>query len=94
MIYGTGPQQLENQSVGEYAASLKSRILAAFELVRRNVSKHHVYQKELYDQRVHGQPFNTGDWVWLYSPAIGRGVAINLIVHGKDLTLLRRRFLM
>ena len=32
-----------------------------------------MYQKELYDQRVHGQPFNTGDWVWLYSPAIGRG---------------------
>ena len=24
-------------------------------------------------QRVHGQPFNTGDWVWLYSPVVGRG---------------------
>ena len=43
MIYGTGPQQLENQSVGEYAASMKSRISAAFDLVRRNISKHHVY---------------------------------------------------
>ena len=22
---------------------------------------------------LHGQPFNTGDWVWLYSPVVGRG---------------------
>ena len=73
LIYGTGPKVMENQSVGEHAASLKSRISAAFDLVRRNVSKHHVYQKELYDQRVHGKPFNTGDWVWLYSPVVGRG---------------------
>ena len=73
LIHGTGPKAMENQSVGEYVASLKSRISAAFDLVRRNVSKHHVYQKELYDQRVHGQPFNTGDWVWLYSPVVGRG---------------------
>ena len=52
---------------------LMSKISAAFDLVRKNVSKHHAYKNELYDQRVHGQPFNTGDWVWLYSPAIGRG---------------------
>ena len=73
LIYGTGPQVMENQSVGEYAASLKSRVSAAFDLVRRNVSQHHVYQKELYDQKVHGQPFSTGDWVWLYSPVVGKG---------------------
>ena len=32
-----------------------------------------VYQKELYDRKVHGQPFSTGDWVWLYSPVMGKG---------------------
>ena len=73
LIYGTGPQVVENQSVGEYAVSLKSRVSAAFDLVRRNVSQHHVYQKELYDWRVHGQLFSTGDWVWLYSPVVGKG---------------------
>ena len=54
LIYGTGPQVVENQSVGEYAASLKSRVSTTFDLVRRNVSQHHVYQKELYDQKVYG----------------------------------------
>ena len=69
LIYGTGPQVVEN------ATSLKNRILvsAAFDLVRRNVSQDHVYQNKLYDQKVHGQPFNTGDWVRLYLPVVGRG---------------------
>ena len=64
--------------VAKYAASLKSRVSAAFELVRRNVSQHHVYQKELYDQKMHGQPFSTGDWVWLYSPVVGKGGSCKL----------------
>ena len=34
LIYGTGPRLVENQSVGEYATSLKNRISAAFDLVR------------------------------------------------------------
>ena len=37
------------------------------------MSQHHVYQKELYDQKVHRKPFSTGDWVWLYSPVVGKG---------------------
>ena len=64
---------LNNQSVGEYAASLKNRVSEAFDLVRKNMSQHHVYQKELNDWMVHGQPFSTGDWVWLYSPVVGKG---------------------
>ena len=73
LIYGTGPQITDNQSVGEYAASLKNRVSEAFDLVRKNMSQHHVYQKELYDRKVHGQPFSTGDWVRLYSPVVGKG---------------------
>ena len=65
LIYGTGPQIADNQSVGKYAASLKNTVSEAFDLVRKNISQHHVYQKELYDRKVHGQPFSTGDWVWL-----------------------------
>ena len=33
LIYGTGPQVVENQSVGEYATSLKNIISAVFDLV-------------------------------------------------------------
>ena len=54
LIYGTGPQIADNQSVGEYAASLKNRVSEAFDLVCKNISQHHVYQKELYDRKVHG----------------------------------------
>ena len=73
LMYGTGPQIADNQSVGEYAASLKNKVSEAFDLVCKNMSQHHVYQKELYDQKVHGQLFSTGDWVWLYSPVVGKG---------------------
>ena len=73
LIYGTGPQIPDNQSVGEYAASLKNKISEAFNLVHKNMLQHHVYQKELYDQKVHRKPFSTGDWVWLYSPVVGKG---------------------
>ena len=59
--------------VSTYAASLKKRMSEAFEIVRRNVSKHHQHQKMLYDVKVHGKPYKPGDWVWLHSPVIPRG---------------------
>ena len=73
LAYGTGNQEGESQSVGEYVASLKTKMSTAFDLVSKNVSKHHVYQKELYNQKVHGELFEAGDWVWLYSPVVSRG---------------------
>ena len=95
LIYGTGPQVVENQSVGEYAASLKSRVSAAFDLVRRNISQHHVYQKELYDRKVHGQPFSTGDWVWLHSPVIGKGGSRKLNFPWKGpYTVIKKKFIL
>ena len=63
LIYGTGIQEGESHSVGEYVASLKTKMSTAFDIVRKSISKHHVYQKELYDQKVHGQLFEAGDWV-------------------------------
>ena len=52
LIYGTGPQIADNQSVGEYTASLKNKVSETFDLMRKNMSQHHVYQKELYDRKV------------------------------------------
>ena len=31
------------------------------------------WQKEIYDRRVHGKPFEPGELVWLYCPATSRG---------------------
>ena len=73
IIYGTGAPEGESRDVSTYVASLKRRISEAFEIVRRNVSKHHQYQKTLYDEKVHGKPYKPGDWDWLHSPVIPRG---------------------
>ena len=73
LIYGTGNQEGESHSVGIYVASLKTKMSTAFDIMRKNESKHHVYQKELYDQKVYGKLFEAGDWVWLYSPLVSRG---------------------
>ena len=75
IIYGTGAPEGESRDVSTYVASLKRRISEAFEIVRRNayVSKHHQYQKTLYDEKVHSKPYKPGDWVWLHSPVIPRG---------------------
>lgn len=91
LVYGTGKQEVEDQSIGEYAASLKERMSTAFALVRKNVSKHHVHQKELYDQKVHGKPFSAGEWVWLYSPVVTRGSSRKLNCPWKGpYTVLKR----
>ena len=73
IIYGTGAPEEESTDVGTYVASLKRRMSEAFEIVRRNVSKHHQHQKTLYDEKLHGKPYRPGDWVWLHSPVIPRG---------------------
>ena len=63
IIYGTGASEGESTDVGTYVASLKRRMSEAFEIVWRNVSKHHQHQKILYDEKVHGKPYKPGDWV-------------------------------
>lgn len=73
IIYGTGAPEGESRDVSTYVASLKRRMVEAFEIVRRNVSKHHQHQKMLYDEKVHGKPYEPGDWVWLHSPVVPRG---------------------
>ena len=73
IIYGTGAPEGESRDVSTYVASLKRRMSEAFGIVRRNVSKHHQYQKMLYDEKVHGKPYKPGDWVWLHLSVIPRG---------------------
>ena len=46
LMYGTGKQEEEGQSVGEYTVPLKTKMSTPFAIVSKNLSKYHVYQKE------------------------------------------------
>ena len=41
--------------------------------MREHFAAKHERQKDLYDQRAHGEPYKEGDLVWLLSPVILRG---------------------
>ena len=71
VMYGTpGPIV---QSPSEHASALKQQMTAAFTLVRRHQIAKHKRQKDFYDQKVHGKPYEPGSVVWLHSPFVGRG---------------------
>ena len=57
----------------EFATALRKTLESAYELVRKKTGMGHARQKEYYDQKIHGKPFQIGDQVWLHSPAIRRG---------------------
>jgi len=35
-------------------------------------------QKELYDEKIHGKPYNVSDFMWLHNPAVPKGQAHKL----------------
>jgi len=56
------------QSPNEYAATLGKQMGQAFTLARKHSLTKHERQKEIYDKKVHGKPYQKGDHVWLHSP--------------------------
>ena len=54
----------------EYVDNLKRTLQKAYEVAREHIGEKQQFQKELYNQKVHGLPFCVGDLVWLYSPAV------------------------
>ena len=71
VMYGTPTPQ--SSTVPQYVADLRSSLCAAYEQVRERTGCKLDRQKELYDRKVHGQPFKPGELVWLHSPAVPRG---------------------
>ena len=61
------------RTLTEYAAHLRQNLEEAYQKVRDKMGHKLDQQKELYDQRIHGKPFEPGDKVWLHSPAVPRG---------------------
>ena len=68
----TPPGQAATSS-SDYALNLRQRLEKSFQEVRAKMSQKQIRQKELYDQKSHGAPFEMNDRVWFNFPAIPRG---------------------
>ena len=53
----------QSQSPIEYAATLKKQLTSAFYLAREQMGRQHMRQKEYYDKKLHGDPYQRGDLV-------------------------------
>lgn len=71
LMYPTGSS--ESMPVTQYALQLKEGLEDAYRLVREKLGASHQRQKDHYDRRVHGKPYEVGDLVWLHSTVIPRG---------------------
>ena len=69
-MYGSPEKEVE---IHKYAATLRTTLLKAYQLVRTTTSQRHEHQKPLYDKRVHGSPYSPGDLVWVFSDVVKRG---------------------
>jgi hypothetical protein len=47
--------------------SLKKSLTKAYSDVRYQLQASHELQKETYNKKVHGKPYQEGDFVWLYT---------------------------
>ena len=62
-------------SYGEYAKMMSETMEKAFHTVREHVGDKQERQKQFYDKKCHGKPFQTGDLVFLHSTVVPRGQA-------------------
>ena len=90
-----GLSNTQDKVATDYAQHLQSSLHDAYQNVRDTMGVCQQRQKELYDRKVHGEPFQVNDLVWLHSPALGRGQSRKLChpYHGLDLTRWSRSFL-
>ena len=71
LVYKTNKTQKVISS--EYAANLKQSLEQAYNKVRTTMGAKQLLQRQLYDRRVHGQPHQVGDLVWLHTTVLARG---------------------
>ena len=78
IMFPTEKPAADHVTYGEYAKTMKETMEKAFHTVRDHVGDKQERQKQFYDKKCHGQPFQTGDLVWLHSTVIPRGQAKKL----------------
>ena len=71
IVFGT--KTPPSESVGSYATHLRRSLSEAYSDVRHQLQAAHQRQKEVYNKRVHGEPYKVGDLVWLHNPAVPPG---------------------
>ena len=57
-------------TVPQYVADLCSSLRTAYDHVGKRMAHRLDRQKELYDKKAHGKPFEPGDLVWLHTPHV------------------------
>ena len=72
------PPGMSTASTLEYAKVLEQRLAEAYDLVRHNLGVEQHRHKQLYDRKVEGKPYKEGEMVWLYCPAVPRGLSKKL----------------
>ena len=71
IVFGT--KSPDPVPVGEYASEMKQALTEAYDGVRKNQEASHRQQSEIYNRRVHGNPYSVGELVWLHNAAIPAG---------------------
>ena len=56
----------EPTTVSDYASRLRTNLESAYEHVHERMGRMLARQKDIYDRKVHGKPFERGDFVWLH----------------------------
>ena len=92
LMYQTPVTEARNTS--QYVWTLRKSLQDAYALVRENLQAASFRQKELYDEKIHGKPYNVGDLVWLHNPAVPRGQARKLYCPNDPPTPLRKHLLL
>ena len=65
LMYGFNYQR--EAEPNEYVADLQKTRSSVYGIMRDNMNVQHERQKEYYNRKVHGQPYNIGDRVWFPS---------------------------
>lgn len=75
LIYNLDGKQEDDKdkSYPTYVNKQREQFVEAYEKVRQNISQKQCYQSQQYNHKIHGKPFDKGDLVWLFNPAIKRG---------------------
>ena len=77
VIFGWS-HDISHPSPSHFLIKLKSSLSEAYDNVRARMKTQQEKQKEIYDEKVHGPPFNKGDLVWLYTPVLHQGFSRKL----------------
>ena len=83
LMYGSSPQEVM-LPVGEYVQNLRNTLQNAYALVRERLQVEHQRQKDFYDEKVYGKPFEVGVMVWVLSLAVPREQSRKLHHYGVD----------